>query len=64
MKKIIRWLVPKEEKFFEMLAEESENALESAKQLKNFVDNYSKFERSERKSKAKSIKNIKQKGMI
>ena len=56
----MRWLAQKED-FFEMLVEQSENALESAKELKNFVDNYSKFERSERKSKAQTIKNIEHK---
>ena len=62
MANIMHWLVPKEEKFFEMLTEQSENALEGAKELKIFVNNYSKFERSERKSKAQVIKNIEHKG--
>jgi len=62
MKSIIRWFVPKEEKLFEMLAEQSQNALECTKELKNFVNNYEKFERSERKSQANAIKNIKLKG--
>ena len=62
MANIMHWLVPKEEKFFEMLTEQSENALEGAKELKNFVHSYSKFERSERKSKAQVIKNIEHKG--
>lgn len=61
MANIIRWLVPKEKKLFEMLAEQSENVLEGAKELKNFVDNYEKFERSERKSKANAIKTIEHK---
>lgn len=62
MPNIMHWLVPKEEKFFEMLAEQSENALEGAKELKAFVNDYSKFERSERKSKAHAIKAIEHKG--
>ena len=62
MKNIMRWLVPKEEKFFEMLTEQAENALEGAKELKNFVNNYDKFERNERKSKAQLIKTIEHKG--
>lgn len=62
MANIMRWLVPKEEKFFEMLAEQSQNALEAAKELKTFVDEYPKFERSERKAKVQSIKNIEHKG--
>ena len=62
MANIMHWLVPKEEKFFDMLTEQSENALEGAKELKNFVHNYTKFERSERKTRAQVIKNIEHKG--
>lgn len=62
MANIIHWLLPKEEKFFEMLAEQSENVIEGAKELKAFVNNYHKFERKERKSKAQAIKNIEHKG--
>ena len=62
MANIMHWLVPKEEKFFEMLTEQAENALEGARELKNFVNNYSKFERSERKSRANVIKAIEHKG--
>ncbi len=58
----MHWLVPKEEKFFEMLNEQAKNALEGAQELKNFVDKYEKLERSERKSKAQLIKNIEHKG--
>jgi len=62
MANIMHWLVPKEEKFFDMLAEQAENALEGAKELKIFVANYDKFERSERKSKVQAIKSIEHKG--
>lgn len=62
MPNIMHWLVPKEEKFFEMLNEQAENVLESAKELKSFVNNYSKFERNERKLKANAIKQIEHKG--
>lgn len=62
MKKIINWLAPKEKKFLELLAEQSENVLESAKELKNFVDSYEKSERKDRKSKAQLIKNLEHKG--
>jgi predicted phosphate transport protein (TIGR00153 family) len=62
MVSIMHWLVPKEEKFFELLSEQAENALEGARELKNFVDKYEKFERSERKAKAQAIKNIEHKG--
>lgn len=62
MANIMHWLVPKEEKFFEMLTEQAENALEGAKELKNFVSNYEKLGRNDRKAKAQLIKNIENKG--
>ncbi len=62
MVNIINWLVPQEKKFFEMLVKQSEIAVEAAKELKDFVDNYYKFERSERKSKSEAIKQIELKG--
>lgn len=62
MASIMRWLIPKEEKFFDMLSEQAENALEGAKELRNFVGNYDKLEKSERKAKAQSIKVIESKG--
>src|SRR3989344_114043 len=62
MKKILRWLVPKGKKFFEMLREQSENVLEGAKELKIFVDDYSNLERGERKARAYAIKKIEHKG--
>lgn len=62
MASIMHWLVPREEKFFEMLSEQAENALEGAKELKNFVASYDKSEKSERKSKAQAIKVIESKG--
>lgn len=62
MKKILHWLIPKERELFEMLAQQSENAAEAAKELKNFIDDYHKFERKERKSKANAIKDIEKKG--
>ncbi|MBI2660555.1 DUF47 family protein [Candidatus Woesearchaeota archaeon] len=62
MASIMHWLVPKEEKFFDMLGEQAENALEGAKELKNFISNYDKLDKGERKSKAQSIKIIESKG--
>ena len=59
MKKIMRWFMPKEGKFFEMLAELSENAIESSKELKDLIDKYPKLEREGRKSRVNSINNIK-----
>jgi len=62
MKRIMNWLVPKEEKFFELLAKQSENALKAAEELKEFVRDYEKSSRSERKSKSNSMKSIERKG--
>jgi len=62
MANIIHWLLPKEEKFFEMLAEQSENAVEAAKELKLFVSEYEKLSRSERKSKLHAIEILERKG--
>lgn len=56
MKKLISWLVPKEKKLFGMLAEQSMELLSSAKELNNFIGDYSKFGRSDRKEKSYSIK--------
>jgi len=62
MKKIINWLMPKEKEFFGLLTEQSSNALEAAKQLKDFISEYHNFERKERKSKAYVIKGLERKG--
>lgn len=62
MANILHWLVPKEGKLFEMLAEQSENCLEGAKELDGFVNEYEKLERKERKSRTHALKNIELKG--
>jgi len=62
MANIMNWLVPKEEKFFEMLTEQSENALEASKKLKDFIDSYSKLDRNAKKSRVQEIKDIEHKG--
>ena len=58
MRKIISFILPKEKKFLEMLSSQSEIAFEASKMLKNFVDEYPGLQRSERKSRAQSIKKI------
>jgi len=62
MKRMMRWLVPKETEFLEMLAEQSQNILEAAKELKKLLDDYSEIGRGERKARAYAIKKIEQKG--
>ena len=59
---IMNWLVSKDDDFFKLLAEQSGIVLEGAKELKDFVDNYSKLERSERKARVQAIKDIEHKG--
>ncbi len=61
MANIIKWLLPKEKKAFEMIAKQSENAVECAKELKSFVDKFLELERHERKSNYQTIKNIENK---
>ena len=62
MKRIMHWLVPKEKRFFEMLAEQSLNVLKITSELKKFVNIYTDIEKSERKSRAASIKELEQLG--
>lgn len=61
MKKIMSWLIQKDRKLFDMLAGQSANILEEAKELGEFIHEYSKFERNERKAKASSIKKMEDK---
>ena len=58
----MHWLVPKEKKYFEMLSEQSQNALEGAKELKIFLEDYGNLERGERKARVFAIKKIETKG--
>ena len=58
----MNWFIPQEGQFFELLARQSENALDAATELKNFVENYEKYSSHERKSKSNSMKEIERKG--
>ena len=58
----MHWLIPKEEKFFELLADQSKIALEGAKELKIYIDDYAELGRGERKARAYAIKKIESKG--
>lgn len=60
MKKMLRWLVPKEKRLLDMIAEQSQIVLDAAQHLKAFLDEYPKFERSERKSRAQLINPLEQ----
>lgn len=43
MTNIIHWLLPKEEKFFHMLKDQSSNVVDGANEFKNLVYNYDKL---------------------
>lgn len=62
MKNIIRWLMPKEEHFFDLLVEQSRNVVEGARALHSFIDTYEKSSHSVRKEKIRAIKEIEHKG--
>lgn len=61
MKKVMRFFLPKEKKFFGMLSEQAEIAMEVSKELGNFVGEYEKIDRSERKQKIETLKKLKEK---
>ena len=54
----MHWLIPKEKKFFDMLAKEASISLNAAGELKDFLEGYAGFERNERKIKASGLKSI------
>lgn len=62
MANLVQWLLPKEEKFFHMLKEQSSNALNGAEELKKFVDKYNLLNDPEKKDFIKILKGIETKG--
>ncbi len=62
MTKVLQWFVPKELKFFDILKEQSENALNAAKELKRFVYHFPKLSYDSKKKVSKSIRRIEEKG--
>lgn len=62
MQRLIKWFIPKEEKFFDMLKEQSENALDGAKELNKLVSQYSRLSIEEKKDAVKRIKELEDKG--
>ena len=62
MASIVHWLLPKEEKFFQMLKEQSSNVVWGAKEFKNLVGDYHKLSYSKKKVFVKKIEIIEQKG--
>ncbi len=62
MANIVHWLLPKEEKFFHMLKEQSSNVVDGANKFKELVDNYNRFSYSKKKVFVKKIEEIEAKG--
>ncbi|HLD19207.1 MAG TPA: DUF47 family protein [Candidatus Nanoarchaeia archaeon] len=62
MKNFMKWLVPNEEKFFDMLTEEANNLKETASQFKKFIHEYNSLSPHRRLKKAEMIKDFEHKG--
>jgi len=62
MTNIIHWLLPKEQKFFHMLKDQSENVVTGAEEFKRLVDNFNKLSINSKKASVKKIKYIEHKG--
>lgn len=62
MANIVHWLLPKEEKFFDMIHEQASNVVDGAKEFENLISNYNKLGYSEKTALIKKIKSIEDKG--
>ncbi len=62
MPNIAHWFLPKEEKFFSMLKEQSSNVVTGANEFKELVDSYNRISYSKKKTFAKRIEEIELKG--
>lgn len=62
MQRVIKWFLPKEEKFFDMLKSQSENSLSGAKELKKLVSRFSELGIEEKKEIVKHIKKLENTG--
>ena len=56
MANIVKWLLPKEKRIFEMLSSQSKIAVECANELKDFIADYESIERKDRKLECSKIK--------
>ena len=61
MLNIVHWLLPKEEKFFDMLKEQSVNVADAAKKFKYLIDNYDSLDDSQKNDFVKRIKDVESK---
>ncbi|MFH0868205.1 MAG: DUF47 family protein [Candidatus Woesearchaeota archaeon] len=62
MVNFLHWLLPKEEKFFHMLEEQSSNVVEAATEFKSLVHNYNKLDYAKKRDFVKKINRIEDKG--
>ncbi len=62
MRNFMRWLVPSEEKFFEMLLGESKNMLAAANAFKEFIDEYNSLSLHARQLRVDSMKEFEHTG--
>jgi hypothetical protein len=62
MERVIKWLVPKEEKFFDMLKEQSANVLVGAKEFQKLVSEYPMLSTDRKKEARDNIKKIESMG--
>lgn len=62
MPNIMHWLLPKEEKFFDMLKEQSSNAVDAARELRSFIEQYENLSLGSKKEFVKKMKSIETKG--
>ena len=60
MKRMIHFLLPKEKRFFGLLVKQSGIAVNACNELKSFIGEYEKIERSARKEKNQLIKSYRQ----
>ena len=59
---ILKFFVPKEEKFFDMMKEQAENILKGAEKLNSFIKDFEELNAEERSERIKEIKEIEHKG--
>lgn len=62
MANIVHWLLPKEEKFFNMLQEQCSNVVDGANEFKKLIDDYNKISYSRKNDFIKRIVDIESKG--
>jgi hypothetical protein len=62
MSKIIKWLLPKEEKFFDMLKVQSENVLDGVMEFRRLIKDFNKINDKEKKAIVDKIRILESKG--